>query len=51
MLGGAQSLHTNGMDEAYAIPSEEAMKMALRTQQIIAKETRVPQVIDPLGGS
>jgi methylmalonyl-CoA mutase cobalamin-binding domain/chain len=51
VLGGAQSLHTNGMDEAYAIPSEEAMKVALRTQQIIAQETRVPNVVDPLGGS
>ncbi len=51
VLGGAQSLHTNGLDEAYAIPSEEAMKVALRTQQIIAEETRVPNVIDPLGGS
>ena len=51
VLGGAQSLHTNGLDEAYAIPSEEAMKLALRTQQIIARETRVPQVVDPLGGS
>jgi methylmalonyl-CoA mutase N-terminal domain/subunit len=51
VLGGAQSLHTNGLDEAYAIPSEEAMKIALRTQQIIAGETRVPNVIDPLGGS
>src|SRR5712691_6174256 len=51
VLGGAQSLHTNGLDEAYAIPSEEAMKIALRTQQIIAEETRVPNVVDPLGGS
>ena len=51
VLGGAQSLHTNGLDEAYAIPSEEAMKIALRTQQIIAGETRVANVIDPLGGS
>jgi len=51
VLGGAQSLHTNGMDEAYAIPSEEAMKVALRTQQIIAHETRVANVVDPLGGS
>jgi len=51
VLGGAQSLHTNGLDEAYAIPSEEAMKVALRTQQIIAEETGVPNVIDPLGGS
>jgi methylmalonyl-CoA mutase N-terminal domain/subunit len=51
VLGGAQSLHTNGLDEAYAIPSEEAMKLALRTQQILAEETRVPDVMDPLGGS
>ena len=51
VLGGAQSLHTNGLDEAYAIPSEEAMKLALRTQQIIAEESRVANVIDPLGGS
>src|SRR5437763_10841968 len=51
VLGGAQSLHTNGLDEAYAIPSELAMKIALRTQQIIADETRVTSVIDPLGGS
>jgi len=51
VLGGAQSLHTNGLDEAYAIPSELAMKIALRTQQIIADETRVTNVVDPLGGS
>ena len=51
VLGGAQSLHTNGLDEAYAIPSEEAMKLALRTQQIISEESRVAGVIDPLGGS
>jgi methylmalonyl-CoA mutase N-terminal domain/subunit len=51
VLGGAQSLHTNGLDEAYALPSETAMKVALRTQQIIAAETRVTQVVDPLGGS
>jgi len=51
VMGGAQSLHTNGMDEAFAIPTEEAMKVALRTQQIAAHETRVPDVIDPLGGS
>jgi methylmalonyl-CoA mutase cobalamin-binding domain/chain len=51
VLGGTQSLHTNGLDEAYTIPSEEAMKVALRTQQIIAEETNVPNVIDPLGGS
>jgi methylmalonyl-CoA mutase cobalamin-binding domain/chain len=51
VLGGAQSLHTNGLDEAYAIPSEFAMKLALRTQQVIAEETNVPSVVDPLGGS
>jgi methylmalonyl-CoA mutase cobalamin-binding domain/chain len=51
VLGGAQSLHTNGLDEAYAIPSEQAMKVALRTQQILAEETGVPNVADPLGGS
>lgn len=51
VLGGAQSLHTNGYDEAFAIPTEQAMKMALRTQQIIAEETNVTNVIDPLGGS
>jgi methylmalonyl-CoA mutase N-terminal domain/subunit len=51
VLGGAQSLHTNGLDEAYAIPSEFAMKLALRTQQIIADETGVADVVDPLGGS
>src|SRR3970282_1584443 len=47
VLGGAQSLHTNGLDEAYAIPSELAMKVALRTPQIIADETRVSAVVDP----
>jgi 2-hydroxyisobutanoyl-CoA mutase large subunit len=51
VLGGAQSLHTNGMDEAFAIPTEEAMKIALRTQQIIAEETHVTDVVDPVGGS
>jgi len=51
VLGGAQSLHTNGYDEAFAIPTEDAMKMALRTQQIIAEESNVANVIDPLGGS
>ncbi len=51
VLGGTQSLHTNGMDEAFAIPTEEAMKIALRTQQIIADESGVPGVVDPLGGS
>jgi 2-hydroxyisobutanoyl-CoA mutase large subunit len=51
VLGGCQSLHTNGYDEAFAIPTEDAMRMALRTQQIIAEETNVPNVIDPIGGS
>ena len=51
VLGGAQSLHTNGMDEAFAIPTEEAMQIALRTQQIIAHESGVANVVDPLGGS
>jgi methylmalonyl-CoA mutase cobalamin-binding domain/chain len=51
VLGGAQSLHTNGMDEAFAIPTEKAMKIALRTQQILAEESGVPSVVDPLGGS
>jgi 2-hydroxyisobutanoyl-CoA mutase large subunit len=51
VLGGAQSLHTNGYDEAFAIPTEDAMRLALRTQQIIADETNVTQVVDPLGGS
>jgi len=51
VLGGCQSLHTNGLDEAYAIPSEEAMKLALRTQQVLADETGVTKVVDPLGGS
>jgi len=51
VLGGAQSLHTNGLDEAYTIPSESAMKVALRTQQIITDETGIPAVVDPIGGS
>lgn len=51
VLGGCQSLHTNGMDEALAIPSEEAMKLALRTQQILLEETGVAHSVDPLGGS
>jgi methylmalonyl-CoA mutase cobalamin-binding domain/chain len=51
VLGGTQSLHTNGLDEAYAIPSEHAMKVALRTQQVISDETGAANVIDPLGGS
>jgi methylmalonyl-CoA mutase N-terminal domain/subunit len=51
VLGGAQSLHTNGYDEAFAIPTEDAMRLALRTQQVIADETGVTNVVDPLGGS
>ena len=51
VLGGAQSLHTNGMDEAFAIPTAEAMRIALRTQQIIADESGAADVVDPLGGS
>jgi 2-hydroxyisobutanoyl-CoA mutase large subunit len=51
ILGGAQSLHVSGMDEALAIPSELAMKVALRTQQIVLEETGVASTIDPLGGS
>ena len=51
VLGGAQSLHTNGMDEAFSIPTEEAMRIALRTQQVIAEESNVANVVDPLGGS
>ena len=51
VMGGAQSLHTNGLDEAFTIPTEDAMKLALRTQQVIADETNVTAVIDPLGGS
>jgi 2-hydroxyisobutanoyl-CoA mutase large subunit len=51
VLGGCQSLHTNGYDEAFAIPTENAMRIALRTQQVIAEETNITQVVDPLGGS
>jgi methylmalonyl-CoA mutase N-terminal domain/subunit len=51
VLGGTQSLHTNGYDEAFAIPTEDAMRVALRTQQVIAEESNVTQVVDPLGGS
>ncbi len=51
MLGGTQSLHTNSYDEALALPTEEAVQIALRTQQIIAHETGVTNTIDPLGGS
>jgi len=51
VLGGSQSLHTNSLDETYALPSEEAVTIALRTQQIIAHESGVINCIDPLGGS
>ncbi|MGX0975797.1 methylmalonyl-CoA mutase cobalamin-binding domain/chain [Roseovarius sp. MBR-51] len=51
VLGGCQSMHTNGLDEAFAIPTEEAMKLAIRTQQIIRDEINVTSVVDPLGGS
>ncbi len=51
VLGGTQSLHTNALDEVLALPTEEAAKLALRTQQILAHETGVASVIDPLGGS
>ncbi len=51
VLGGTQSLHTNSFDEALALPTEEAVRVALRTQQIIAHETGVTSTIDPLGGS
>jgi len=51
ILGGTQSLHTNSMDEALALPSEKAVRIALRTQQIIAEESGVTDTVDPLGGS
>ncbi|HWO88948.1 MAG TPA: methylmalonyl-CoA mutase family protein [Gemmatimonadales bacterium] len=51
VLGGTQSLHTNSMDETLALPTEESVRLALRTQQILAYETGVPNVADPLGGS
>jgi methylmalonyl-CoA mutase N-terminal domain/subunit len=51
VLGGTQSLHTNSYDEALALPTEEAVRIALRTQQILAEETGVTNTIDPLGGS
>jgi methylmalonyl-CoA mutase N-terminal domain/subunit len=51
VIGGTQSLHTNSFDEALALPTEEAVRVALRTQQIIATETGVPNTADPLGGS
>ena len=51
VLGGTQSLHTNSFDEALALPTEDAVRLALRTQQVIAHETGVANAIDPLGGS
>jgi methylmalonyl-CoA mutase N-terminal domain/subunit len=51
VLGGTQSLHTNALDETLALPTEESVRVALRTQQILAYETGVPNVADPLGGS
>ena len=51
VLGGTQSLHTNSFDEAFALPTEDAVRIALRTQQVIAHETGVVNTIDPLGGS
>ena len=51
VLGGTQSLHTNSMDETLALPTEEAVQVALRTQQVLAYETGTPNVIDPLGGA
>src|SRR5689334_7228034 len=51
VLGGTQSLHTNSMDETLALPTEEAVQVALRTQQVLAYETGAPNVADPLGGS
>jgi len=51
VMGGCQSLHTNGYDEALSIPSEDAMRIALRTQQVIAHESGIAETIDPMGGS
>lgn len=51
VLGGCQSLHTNGFDEALALPTEEAARLALRTQQVLAYETGVTRTVDPVGGS
>ncbi len=51
VLGGTQSLHTNSMDETLALPTESAVQVALRTQQVLAYETGIPNVLDPLGGS
>jgi methylmalonyl-CoA mutase N-terminal domain/subunit len=51
VLGGTQSLHTNSLDETYALPTEEAVTIALRTQQLVAEESGAANLIDPLGGS
>ena len=51
VLGGCQSLHTDSMDETLGLPTEQAVTVALRTQQILAHETGVTRVVDPLGGS
>jgi methylmalonyl-CoA mutase N-terminal domain/subunit len=51
VLGGTQSLHTNGYDEALSLPTEEAARIALRTQQVVAFESGAPDTVDPLGGS
>jgi methylmalonyl-CoA mutase N-terminal domain/subunit len=51
VMGGTQSLHTNSYDEALALPSEEAVRVALRTQQIIAEESGAADIVDPMGGS
>jgi methylmalonyl-CoA mutase, N-terminal domain len=51
VLGGTQSLHTNAYDEALALPTEESVRLALRTQQVLATESGVTETIDPLGGS
>src|SRR6266849_7738385 len=51
VLGGCQSLHTNSMDEALGLPTERAVRIALRTQQILAHESGVADIVDPLGGS
>ena len=51
VLGGTQSLHTNGMDEALSLPTESSVRLALRTQQVLAHETGIPDTVDPLAGS
>ena len=51
VLGGTQSLHTNSKDEALSLPTEESAQLALRTQQILAYESGLPNVVDPLAGS